>query len=453
MVCIIQLHSEFLKEMQDMLGNEFDAFVESYNLPHKRGIRINTLKFDVNNRELLNLPLSECEFASSGFYLNTEDGGIGNSPWHHAGAFYSQEPSAMSAVTVLGPQPGEKILDMCSAPGGKSTQIAAALKGNGLLWSNEYVRKRAQILLSNVERMGIRNCVVSNAHPDLLASKLCGFFDRVLVDAPCSGEGMFRRDSVAVAEWTPEHSATCAVRQLAILESAAECVSSGGVMVYSTCTFSFCENEDVVIAFLEKHPEFSIIDSGVSFGRAGFNRSDKFDLTLSRRIFPMDGGEGHFVAKMKKSGESERVSYSSKPSKPTEGEKSAADLFEQCFLCEPYGKITQIGESCYILPQDMLDTRGLGVLRGGVLLGDIMRNRIEPSHALFMAAAAEDCKRVISLAPDSPELAAFLKGEEISAPDDFKGYTAVACGDTITGFGKCSGGRLKNRYPKGLRMM
>ncbi len=449
----IQLHSEFLREMKEMLGNEFDEFVASYDFPHKRGIRINTLKFDRKNYDRLGLNLSKCEFSPDGFYLNSEEGGIGNSPWHHAGAFYSQEPSAMSAVTILDPQPGEKILDMCSAPGGKSTQIAAALNGQGLLWSNEYVRKRAQILLSNVERMGIRNCVVSNAHPDMLAQKLCGVFDRVLVDAPCSGEGMFRRDSVAISEWTPEHSATCAVRQLAILDSAAECVAEGGVLVYSTCTFSFCENEDVIAAFLDKHPEFSIVDSGFTFGRAGFDRSDKYDLTLSRRIFPMDGGEGHFAAKLQKCGERLTSSCSVKRGKPTDGEKSAAELFGQCFECEPYGDIVQIGDNCYLMPENIPDTRGLGVLRGGVLLGEIMRNRIEPSHALFMAAHADECRRVVSLEPDSAELNSFLKGEEIAVSDTFKGYTAIACGDTITGFGKCSGGRLKNKYPKGLRMM
>lgn len=447
------MHSEFIREMKDMLGCEFDEFIKCFNQPHKRGVRINTLKFDIKNSDKLELPLEKCEFAPSGFYLNSNDRGIGNSPWHHAGAFYLQEPSAMSAVTVLDPQPGEKILDMCAAPGGKSTQIAAALDGSGLIWSNEYVRKRAQILISNIERMGVRNCVVSNAHPDMIAQKLNGFFDRVLVDAPCSGEGMFRRDDVAVYDWTPEHSAACAVRQLAILESAAKCVRNGGIMVYSTCTFSFCENEGVIIDFLERRPEFSIENSGVSFGRAGFNRSDKFDLTLCRRIFPMDGGEGHFIAKLRKDGELCSNSCYSRFASPTDSEKSAAVLFGQCFDCTPYGHIVQIGDCCYIIPEDMPDTHGLGVLRGGVLLGEIKRNRIEPSHTLFMAAHSGECRQIIFLEPNSVELAAFLHGEEIPVSDKLKGYAAVACDDTVTGFGKCSGGRLKNKYPKGLRLL
>lgn len=447
------LNSEFIKEMKDMLGGEFDEFMECYNQPHRRGIRINTLKFDIERSGELGLPLEKCPFAPDGFYLNLNENGIGTSPWHHSGAFYSQEPSAMSAVTILAPKPGEKILDMCAAPGGKSTQIAALLKGRGLLWSNEYVRKRAQILLSNIERMGVRNCVVSNAHPDVLAQNLSGFFDRVLVDAPCSGEGMFRRDDTAVSEWSREHSESCALRQLAVLDSAAKCVRGGGVLVYSTCTFSYCENEDVVIKFLESHPEFSVYDSGVNFGRAGYNRSNKFDLTLSRRIFPMDGGEGHFAVKLIKSGESFDNSQYLKQTAPTDGEKSAAELFEQCFECEPYGRIIQIGDCCYIVPKDIPNTHGLGVLRGGVLLGEIRRNRIEPAHSLFMAADSRECRRIISLEPNSTELAAFLHGEELSVSQKLKGYAAVSCGDTVTGFGKCSAGRLKNKYPKGLRLL
>ena len=439
--------------MQQMLGTEYAAFEACMQQPHFRGIRVNTLKFDVNQSDRLGLPIRKCPFSDSGFYLDSDEMSIGNSPWHHAGAFYSQEPSAMSAVTVLDPKPGERALDMCAAPGGKSTQIAALLNGEGLLWSNEYVRKRAQILLSNVERMGIRNCVVSSTHPDRLAEGLRGFFDRVLVDAPCSGEGMFRRDPQAVADWSQEHSATCAVRQLAILDSAAKCLRDGGVLVYSTCTFSFRENEDVIASFLDSHPEFCLEPCGVEFGRPGYDRSDKYDLTLTRRIFPMDGGEGHFAARLRKTGECFDAPVQTAAARQNDDEKRAAALFAECFHVAPYGRICRIGESCYLLPELMPDVKGLGVLRGGVLLGDIMKNRIEPSHALFMAAHAEECKGIVSLSHDSPALAAFLHGEEISVDGSLKGYVAVACEGTVTGFGKCSGGRLKNRYPKGLRTL
>ena len=195
----------------------------------------------------------------------------GRQPLHHAGAFYVQEPSAASAVTVLAPVPGDRVLDLCAAPGGKSTQIAGALQGQGLLWSNEVVRNRAQVLLSNMERMGVRNAVVSSCRPDLLCERLAGYFDKVLVDAPCSGEGMFRREPQAVKEWSLAHTEACAARQLAILNSAAQAVREGGVLVYSTCTFAPVENEGVVSAFLQKHPGFVLEETGLSGGRQGLS--------------------------------------------------------------------------------------------------------------------------------------------------------------------------------------
>ncbi|MBQ1441105.1 MAG: RsmB/NOP family class I SAM-dependent RNA methyltransferase [Clostridia bacterium] len=439
--------------MKRMLGEEYSEYEACIRQPHFRGIRINTLKFRIEDSEKLGLPITICPFSESGFYLNSDDQSIGNSPWHHAGAIYSQEPSAMSAVTILDPKPGEKILDMCAAPGGKSTQIAAKLDGKGLLWSNEYVRKRAQILISNAERMGIRNCVVSNAHPDRLAENLGGFFDRVLVDAPCSGEGMFRRDRRAVEEWSPEHSAACAARQLAILDSAAKCLRGGGILVYSTCTFSACENEDVISEFLDSHPDFILEPSGVEFGRSGFDRSEKYDLTLTRRIFPMDGGEGHFAAKMRRIGDEFADLPRLAGKRSCDEEKKAAALFDECFNIEPYGNIKLVGNSCYIIPDMVPDVKGVGILRCGVLLGDVMKNRIEPAHALFMASGANECRAIVRLEPDSRELTAFLHGEEIHAESGLNGYTAIACGDVVTGFGKCTGDRIKNRYPKGLRML
>ena len=437
--------------MKDMLGEDYKAFEACLTDGHLRGIRINPLKFNPAEAESLGFPIRQTPFCKEGYYLDADDVSIGNSPWHHAGAFYSQEPSAMSAVTILRPEPGEKILDMCAAPGGKSTQIASALNGCGLLWSNEYVRKRAQILLSNIERMGIRNGVVSNTHPETLAEGLEAFFDRVLVDAPCSGEGMFRRDAQAAADWSPDHSASCAVRQLAILDSAARCLRPGGVLVYSTCTFSFCENEDVIVSFLDRHPNFTLEPCGVSFGRPGFARSDRYDTTLTRRIFPMDGGEGHFAARLRKGGYPEDALIPSAKIRSCDEEKRGEELFASCFNRRPYGRISKIGESLYLLPEMMPDVKGLGVLRGGVMLGELSRNRIEPSHALFMAARYNECASVIRLGPDSPRLDAFLRGEELDVDASYKGFTAVSCGETVTGFGKCSGGRLKNRYPKGLR--
>ena len=432
----------FENRMKEMLGAEYEAFRALYDAPHKRGIRLNTLKCTAENlQKTLEFPLENTPFSPLSYYAPT-DLKMASLPMYHAGAFYSQEPSASSAVTLLDPQPGEKILDLCAAPGGKSTQIAALTGDTGLLWSNEVVRNRASVLASNLERMGVRNAVVSSVYPDQLAEKLTGYFDRILVDAPCSGEGMFRRDEVAVTEWSPEHVETCAVRQLAILDSAALCLKEGGVLVYSTCTFSTEENEGVVLKFLEKHPEFVLEKPQVQFGRPA-NGVDAV------RIFPMDGGEGHFAARFRRIGENacDTPDYAHKSDKQTDA--PAKELYKELFKDEP-GRFVRIKDRILMLPAVLPDINGLGVVRAGVEFGEVKKNRIEPSHGIFMAARAENCRSVLHLNFDDPRVKAFLRGEEIEA-EGCKGYTAVAVENVTMGFGKASNGVLKNKYPKGLR--
>ncbi len=439
-----------------------------YGQPHGRGLRVNPLKFDPNRIGELGLSLEAVSFSPLGYRLLDDDERPGRSAWHHAGAFYMQEPSAMSAVTALDPQPGERVLDMCAAPGGKSTQIAALMGQRGLLLANEYVRSRANILVSNIERMGIRNAVVTSAHPDVLAERFGGFFDRVLVDAPCSGEGMFRREEAAVTEWSPEHVRTCAARQRGILDSAARCVAEGGVLVYSTCTFAPEENELTVAAFLHSHPDFRLEAIPAPFGRPAMDagRLADFraafpsdhdeapvpgDITLARRIFPSDGGEGHFVARMRRDGTPQTAEESQLPIKSDSS--AASDLLGICFTQSPDGIIHTQGDAIYLLPcpADLLS--GLPVVRAGIQLGTVEKKRVEPHHSLFMAADPAHCRSILELEADSPQLERFLHGEQLDVSDDLKGYTAVLCSGVITGFGKASGGMLKNRYPKGLRKM
>ena len=439
---IMVLPAAFEDRMKKMLGEEYEAFRASYSQPHKRGIRLNTLKSTKENLEkTLDFSLENTPFSPLSFYAPV-DLKMASLPLYHAGAFYSQEPSASSAVTLLDPQPGEKILDLCAAPGGKSTQIAALTGDRGLLWSNEVVRSRASILASNLERMGVRNAVVSSVYPDQLAEKLTGYFDRILVDAPCSGEGMFRRDETAITEWSPEHVEMCAVRQLAILDSAAQCLREGGVLVYSTCTFSAEENEGVVLRFLEKHPEFVLEKPEVTFGRPAYGVD-------AVRIFPMDGGEGHFAARFKRVGEnvSQASEYPYKPDKQTDS--TAKALYRELFDDEP-GRFVRIKDRILMLPDVMPDISGLGVVRAGVEFGELKKNRIEPCHGIFMAKRTEVCRNVLRLSYDDPRVHAFLRGEEIEA-EGCKGYTAVSVEGAVVGFGKASNGVLKNKYPKGLR--
>lgn len=438
----MELPRSFLERMKAMLGTEFEAFLACYEEPAKKGVRLNPLKCDWDVLEKsLPCTLSPSPFSSFCRYgEGLEKPGF--LPAHHAGMFYSQEPSASSAVTALAPQPGEKILDLCAAPGGKSTQIAGLLKGRGLLWANEIVRNRAVILLSNLERMGARNAVISSCHPQKLCEGLRGYFDRVLVDAPCSGEGMFRRDPIAVQEWRPESPAACAQRQQAILESAALAVREGGILVYSTCTFSMEENEGVIKEFLERHPEFEPIPIEVEFGRPALDGSP------ARRIFPMDGGEGHFVAKLRRTGENPCKVKENRLSLFRE-KRQAEEFYESLFFSDCPRELGLFGEKLLLLPEKLPALQGLGVLRAGVELGEQKGKRMEPSHSLFMSRQKEECRSSLDFVPDSPALTAFLRGEEIDCEET--GYTAVCVNGVVTGFGKASGGRLKNHYPKGLR--
>lgn len=435
----------FLNRMKSMLGDEFDEYLEYYNSSDNfRGLRVNTLKCSADKlRSLLDFELEPTPFCDDGFYIPPFVSSVGNNPLHHAGAFYVQEPSATSAVTMLDVKKGDKVLDLCAAPGGKSTQIAAKLDGEGLLWSNEIVRNRAIILLSNIERMGVKNSVISNCRPDILCERLSGYFDKVLVDAPCSGEGMFRKNSAA-QEWSIEHVRSCAERQLKILNSAKYALKGGGALVYSTCTFSQEENEGVITEFLKQNPDFEIEDSGVTFGRP--------TLEYARRIFPMDGGEGHFAVRLRKT--SDCLSAPDKSPEISKIPENIYEFYDDIFNNRPFGeKLEIIGDKVIAAGFNIPDTRGLPILNKGVKLGEIRKNRIEPCHQAFMAAKPEQLNRVIDFDVNSDEIKKFIHGEQLNISGDIKGYTAVAVNGITAGFGKASNSVLKNKYPKGLRTL
>ena len=466
----MRLPDEFRRRMEVLLGEEAAAFYAALDGPARRGLRVNTLKCTAEALlEHFPLPLTPVPFSPDGYLLHGE-WKAGADPLHHAGGYYMQEPSAMAPVTVLAPRPGEAILDLCAAPGGKATAIGAALRGQGMLWANEAVRARAPILQQNLERCGIRNAVVSQADPAVLADRLGPRFDGVLVDAPCSGEGMFRKEPAALEQWSPAAVAMCARRQRNILRSAACLVRPGGRLLYSTCTFAPEENERTVGAFLLEQPDFELVETGeTGFGRPAFSAEAVAAFSLPgedaapaglpyercRRILPQDGGEGHFLALFRKKGES-----------PLEGGPPAAKsdticlevqkLYEECFFDPPEGIFCRFGNTVRLLPFALPDSRGIPILGAGCAAAEIRETgrggiRLEPCHALFMAARAEDCRRILNLGRTDPRLTAFLKGEEIEASGE-AGWTAVAVEGVVTGFGKVSGGRLKNRYPKGLRL-
>ncbi len=458
----MQFPEEFCDRMKRLLGEEFSAFMDGYALPLRRGVRVNTHKISVSKfLQVFPHPLSPSPFAETGFYLDAEHK-AGSDPLHHAGAYYMQEPSASSAVTVLAPQPGERILDLCAAPGGKSTQIAAAIGNSGLLWSNEYVSSRARILQQNLERCAGRNQVVSNQDTGVLCAGLEGYFDAVLVDAPCSGEGMFRKEPQALTEWSLDNIRLCADRQKEILDNAAKAVRAGGRLVYSTCTIAPEENEGVVACFLENHPDFSLVPITADWGCSGFSAARiapfcpdvpaDVDLTYCRRILPQHGGEGHFIALFERHDPGVLPGFSDYPYPAKDPNRQAAEeLYADCFTDTQEGVFVTVGDQVRLLPHRLPDCRGLGVLSAGIAVAAVCKNRLEPCHSAFITAVKAQCRRIVDFAPEDPHLLAFLHGEEIPCPE--KGWTAVCVAGIPVGFGKASGGKLKNRYPKGLRLI
>ncbi len=433
----------FWDKMQGLLGEEFSAFQKSFEREFSPGLRLNPMK-NWKQADLDAFHLTPVPWAEHGYYYDPQSR-PGLSPYHEAGLYYMQEPSAMAPAQCLSVQKGMRVLDLCAAPGGKSTQIAAFLQGEGLLVSNEIHPQRAKILSRNLERMGISNALCLNEHPARLAERFPRFFDRIMVDAPCSGEGMFRKEAAAGEDWSQEITQICAHRQGEILESAAQMLRGGGRMVYSTCTFSPEENEGVIAKFLKTHPDFHLVSVPAPHfapGRPQWADGNE-NLTKTCRLFPhLLRGEGHFVAVL------ERDAGDSGDAKALMGEKAPRELLD--FLRDndislPEGELISFGQNYYLAPEGTPDLRGLKVLRAGLSLGQVLKNRFEPDHAL--ALWLKSAKRVRAVSHQ--EAAKYLRGETLTASE--KGWTLVQIDGLSLGWGKASDGMLKNHFPKGLR--
>lgn len=417
---------EYLRRMQKILP-DFEKYKACLGQAPYKGIRVNTLKISVSEfKELSPFALEQVEWERDGFLIGEEK--PGRSVYHDAGLFYVQEPSAMCAAPLLEVNPGERVLDLCSAPGGKGTQLAQAMRGEGVLVLNEKVADRAKILLQNVERMGIVNAVVTNADPSELSERLEGYFDKVLVDAPCSGEGMLRKEAAAAENWSLSNVEMCAARQKKILESAAKLVTPGGMLVYSTCTFSEEEDERNVEWFVREFPQF--------------------ELLSQRKIYPhREKGEGHFAALFRKcDGEKRRF----RAWKPFADKKNVASWkeFEREFLKKPLcGEFLTFGKNICFMPAELFSLDGLRVLRAGLLLGENTGKRFEPAHALAMGADRNNLTKIADL--DDEQVLRYLHGEELPARD-LQGWCVAAYHGYPIGLAK-NAGALKNHYPKGLR--
>ena len=459
----MNLPIEFEKKMKAFLGNEWDDFLYSYDNNRFQALRFNTLKVQSQEermRILKTLKISsdkKVSWADEAYYFD-ENVRPGKHPYHEMGLYYIQEPSAMSAAALLAPKPGMRVLDLCAAPGGKSTQLATYLGDSGLLVSNEINTQRSRILSQNIERMGIKNAIVTNEDSFVLASHFPGFFNAIQVDAPCSGEGMFRKLPEAIEQWSMENVAICAARQKEILDNAAVMLKLGGVIVYSTCTFSKEENENVIEYFLERHPDFT--------------------LEEMERFWPHKvDGEGHFVAKLVRRGcvdtdlKADRKTKKNKNSKNRKNETKPALTKENMKLLSEFldetisedmaawiknSRLVMFGEQLYRLPDMEVDIKGLKVQRAGLHIGEFKKQRFEPSHSLALALKISEAKNVVKLTCDNPQTIGFFNGQSVMLSDEQaaeckKGWALVCVDGYPAGWGKVNGAQVKNHYPKGLR--
>lgn len=489
-----ELPEAFLKRMKELLGEEFPAFLESYEAERVQGLRWNPLKGEPSSLALRygkRFGLSPVNWCAEGNYYDQKTR-PGKHALHEAGIYYIQEPSAMAVTVLLDPQPGERILDLCAAPGGKTTHIAGRMRNQGLLVSNEIHPARAKILSRNVERMGIGNCVVTNEDSGRLRLYFPEFFDRIVVDAPCSGEGMFRKDELARSQWSPENVLHCAKRQQEILDNAAAMLKPGGRLVYSTCTFAPEEDEQAVERFLQEHRDFSIEKpecaaalEGLSHGRPEWSQTNMAGLADTFRIWPHKcEGEGHYLACLKKAGadfgeacqelteadsrkkEKKKDRGSQNGKKKGSGETARENqallqvMFQELFTRQEAQtwrescsteRLVSYGDQIYLLPAGIPDLSGLRVLRPGLHLATGKKNRLEPSHALALFLDPDTVNQSVELDAESAEIRTYLSGGTLSAEGLENGWVLVCADGWPAGWAKASSGILKNHYPKGLR--
>lgn len=443
---------EFAERMKNLLGDEYDDFVESLRAEPVRGFRVNTDKISLEEFSKIDVFGAEkIPYVENGFYLDAEK--VGNHPYHHAGMIYVQDPAAMAPAECIEIEPDWKILDMCAAPGGKSTQLKNKLGENGVLVSNEIISSRCRILTGNIERLGLKNTVTTCMDTKKLARLFPATFDMIMVDAPCSGEGMFRKEEIAIDEWSVENVEKCAVRQAEILENASVLLKNGGYIVYSTCTFSLEENEMAVDEFLKNHSEFEIVPvtkrvEENSCDGVFFEGCSCENIRYARRFYPhRNRGEGQFAVVLHNTEPSVdfRFKNSNKNGKTDASVFAFLDDVLDCY--DKNNVIMYNGNPVYFTP-DFSVEKGTA-FSCGITIGEMKKSHIQPHHQFFMAMG-KDFKRKINFSADSQELKKYLHGEEIDV-DCENGWAVITVENCTVGGVKVSNGKAKNHYPKGLR--
>ncbi|MBQ6884921.1 MAG: RNA methyltransferase [Clostridia bacterium] len=447
------LPQDFANRMKALLGDEYSLYEKALNEPPVKAFRVNKSKISIDDFEKINpFGKEKIPYVEGGYYLNFEK--VGNHPFHHAGMIYVQEPAAMAPAECIDIDTDFKILDMCAAPGGKSTQLKNKLGDKGLLVSNEIIPARCKILTGNIERLGLKNCVTTCMDTSRLADTFPDTFDIIMVDAPCSGEGMFRKEQIAIDEWSRENVKMCAERQSGILDNAVKCLASGGTIIYATCTFSLEENEMQIDAFLKRHPDFEIMPvkdevKNASQDGISYDGCECKNIHFARRFYPHTSrGEGQFMAVLRHKGE-KATAYKQSKKQNVKLNPVLTDFLDDTLQNYNKDDIILYGDTPVFYGGDIEIKKGSAFMCG-VTIGEIKKNYVLPHHQLFMAYG-DSFKRKIDLDPNGEDIKKYLRGEEIRV-DCANGWAAITvCGVTVGGV-KVSNGVAKNHYPKGLRM-
>ena len=460
------LSPAFLERMQNMLGDEYEDFIKNYEAPRTCGLRVNTAKISCEEFEkIVPFPVTPIPWIPNGYFY---PGDVRPSfcPLYQAGLYYLQEPSAMTPASCLPVTPGENVLDLCAAPGGKATALGAMLNGSGLLVANDISSSRTRALLRNVELFGITNAFVTNETPAHLKDRFPEFFHKILLDAPCSGEGMFRKEEALARDWTPEKSDELSVLQKELILQAADMLRPGGQLLYSTCTFAPNEDEEVVSYLLENRPDMVLLElpayEGFAPGVPAWGNGDPV-LSHCVHLFPHKmQGEGHFMALFRKEGRTDLIGQFSYV-KPDPDTRKWLELFFKEIGLKTLGgqpfdwnRVETRKDKVYYLPPVTGDFRGLTFLRNGLYLGDLKKNRFEPSEPFALALRKGDADGIISLSVDDQRLTRYLKGETLNIEPaeaaHTKGWHLLCVEGYPLGFGKLVGQTFKNKYPAGWRV-
>ncbi len=464
----MNLPAEFEEKMRRLLGNEMDAYLACYNEPRYYGLRVNTSKISAEEfRRICPFEITPIPWIENGFYYDGETVSPAKHPYYFAGLYYLQEPSAMTPASRLPIRPGDRVLDLCAAPGGKATELGARLKGEGLLAANDISSSRAKGLLKNIEVFGIGNVLVLSEEPGRLTQYFPEYFDKILIDAPCSGEGMFRKEHKMVKAWEehgPEYF--CNIQKSIILQ-AAQMLRPGGMLLYSTCTFDARENEQIISLLREQIPQFHILEiepyEGFAFGMPQVLAHPDDEIKKTVRIFPHKmKGEGHYLALLKKGEAQEASQDETCPARDASSRRSVklpealAEFFQEVSWEIDSRRLDIRRERVYYMPSSLPDVRGIRFLRTGLLLGGLKKNRFEPSQALAMCLRKSEYARCIDLTAEDARVFRYLKGETLDVEDMVhikeKGWRLVCVDGFPLGWGKLSGGVLKNKYLPGWRL-